>query len=89
MYNGNTYFNRFNSPIAFKHLFDIFSVCCLQFRLVSNVNHKQLNKSTLSLYTSSVLFNIDLLIFSHSLILESSSFIIVSVLLLSSVVSLR
>ena len=35
MSNGNTYFNRFNTPIVFEHLFDIFSVCFLHIRLVS------------------------------------------------------
>ena len=110
MSNGNTYFNRFNTPIVFEHLFGIFSVCFLQFRLVSNVNPRKLNSSTLSIYTSYILsvracirllgiwktiylvlllFNNSLLIFSHSLILQSSSFVMVYVLLLSSVVSLR
>ena len=55
MSNGNTYFNRFNTPIVFEHLFDIFSVCFLQFRLVSKVNPRKLNSSTLSIYTSSIL----------------------------------
>ena len=110
MSNGNTYFNRFNTPIVFEHLFDLFSMCFLQFRLVSKVNPRKLNSSTLSIYTSSILsvrscirllgiwktiylvlflFNNNLLILSHSLILQSSSFIMVYVLLLSSVVSRR
>ena len=55
MSNGNTYFNRFNTPIVFEHLFDIFFVCHLQFRLVSKVNPRKLNSSTLSIYTSSIL----------------------------------
>ena len=55
MSNGNTYFNRFNKPNVFEHLFDIFSVCFLQFRLVSKVNPRKLNSSTLSIYTSSIL----------------------------------
>ena len=110
MSNGNTYFNRFNTPIVFKHLFDIFSVCFLQFRLVSKVNPRKMYSSTLSIYASSILsvsacirllgiwktiylvlllFSNNSLIFSHSLIVQSSSFIMVSVLLLSSVVSRR
>ena len=48
MSNCNTYFNRFNTPIVFEHLFDIFSVCFLQFRLVSKVNPRKFNSSTLS-----------------------------------------
>ena len=94
MSNGNTYFNRFNTPVVFEHLFDIFSVCFLQFRLVSKVNPRKFYPSTISIYTSCILsvraciwktiylvlllFNNNLLIFSHSLILQSSSFIIVS-----------
>ena len=55
MSNGNTYFNRCNTPIVFEHLFDIFSVCFLQFRLVSKVNPRKFNSSTLSIYVSSIL----------------------------------
>ena len=86
MSNGNTYFNWFNTPIVFEHLFDIFFVCFLQFRLVSKVNPRKCYSSTLSIYTSSILsvrtcirllgiwktiylvlllFNNNLLIFSH------------------------
>ena len=50
MSSGNTYFNQFNTPIVFEHLFDIFFVCFLQFRLVSKVNPRKLNSSTLSIF---------------------------------------
>ena len=48
-------YNRFNTPIDFEHLFDIFSVCFLQFRLVSKANPRKLNSAILSIYTSFVL----------------------------------
>ena len=56
MSNGNTYFNRFNTPIVFEHLFDIFSVCFLQFRLVSKVNPRKCYSSTLSIYIYIIYF---------------------------------
>ena len=97
MYNGNTYFNRFNTPI--EHLLDIFSVCFLQFRLVSQVNPRKCYSSTLSIYTSSILSlrvcirllgmwktiylvlllcKNNVLIFIHSLILQSSHLLLFS-----------
>ena len=92
MSNGNTYFNRFNTPIVFEHLFDIFSVCFLQFRLVSKVNPRKLNSSTLSIYASSILsvsacirllgiwktIYLVLLLFNNNLLIFSHSLILQS-----------
>ena len=55
-FNSNSCFNLFNMPIVFEHLFDIFSVCFLEFRLVSKVNHRKVNSSTLSIHVYNVYF---------------------------------
>ena len=90
MSNGNTYFNRFNTPIVFKHLFDISSVFFLQFRLVSKVNPRKFYSSTLSIYTSSILsvracllgiwktIYLVLLLFNNNLLIFSHSLILQS-----------
>ena len=52
--NGNTCFNLSNMPIVSGPLFNIFSVLIFQIRLMSKVNNRKLNSSTLSIYTSSV-----------------------------------